>query len=416
MASETVKARLRTMAKKIEVNPSKAVKATKSDEKRKWTPCFITTQHQRWVALKERLFSSEAHRFKLRTKHKGDTELAKVLLDTYEEWEHNQLKTTKSQPEAGFSHWSGGGGDGMEGEDPAVKTEVKIEIDVAEEPPQSWFMTQQHTHGQAAANVDSDIWQKEEAGEGQATVSADSDTWLKEEAGEELSGTDSNFNTDSQLNTNSTGAHLSAGKTRPKEHTFKHLRKQVHRCSHCSSVFDFPSRLETHLLTHTGERPHKCNQCSAAFARSGALKDHILTHTGERPHKCSQCSAAFALSGSRKVHMLTHTGERPHKCGQCSAAFTRSGSLKDHMFTHTGERPHKCHQCSAGFARSGALNIHMLTHTGERPHECCRCNAAFAHSGSLKNHMLTHTGERPHKCNQCSAAFSGCYVSIYHKR
>ncbi|XP_070199338.1 uncharacterized protein [Littorina saxatilis] len=34
----------------------------------------------------------------------------------------------------------------MEGEDPAVKTEVKIEIDVAEEPPQSWFMTQQHTH------------------------------------------------------------------------------------------------------------------------------------------------------------------------------------------------------------------------------------------------------------------------------
>ncbi|XP_070199337.1 DNA ligase 1-like isoform X2 [Littorina saxatilis] len=36
----------------------------------------------------------------------------------------------------------------MEGEDPAVKTEVKIEIDVAEEPPQSWFMTQQHTHDQ----------------------------------------------------------------------------------------------------------------------------------------------------------------------------------------------------------------------------------------------------------------------------
>ncbi|KAK7098422.1 hypothetical protein V1264_002721 [Littorina saxatilis] len=69
----------------------------------------------------------------------------------------------------------------MEGEDPAVK----IEIDVAEEPPQSWFMTQQHTHGQAAASSDSDTWLKEEAGEGQATVSADSDTWLKKEAEEQ---------------------------------------------------------------------------------------------------------------------------------------------------------------------------------------------------------------------------------------
>ncbi|XP_070207946.1 uncharacterized protein [Littorina saxatilis] len=104
----------------------------------------------------------------------------------------------------------------MEGDQPAVKTEVKIEIDVAEEPPQSWFMTQQYHQLPDREDVSREktaTIPMTRDGQAAASADSDSDTWLKKEAGEQLSGTDSdsNFNTDSQLNTYSRGAHLSAG-------------------------------------------------------------------------------------------------------------------------------------------------------------------------------------------------------------
>ncbi|XP_070177597.1 oocyte zinc finger protein XlCOF6-like isoform X5 [Littorina saxatilis] len=344
----------------------------------------------------------------------------------------------------------------MEEGDTAILSDIKIEIDVAEETPQYWHMTEpepyvsvqadfttestasimkeQTTQTQAEffdqcsssqesvkhhnRQVSEHIKSESRDAEDTTVVTGDTQfipTHRDEGAGAESSAmarddttqlTRSFCNSQSPSSQDgvcsegsSTGLdHLTACRSHSLqgESLDKHMTTQTENCTGQNK----------RAIAHTTPKKHSCTQCNASFSQTSALKQHMVIHTGEKPYICAQCNASFTQRSTLQRHMGTHTGERPYICAQCSAGFTQRSTLQRHMVTHTGERPYVCVKCSASFRLPSRLKQHIRTHAAERPFRCVQCSASFCWQSTLEKHMLTHTGERLYRCTQCSASFN----------
>ncbi|XP_070206304.1 zinc finger protein 236-like [Littorina saxatilis] len=313
----------------------------------------------------------------------------------------------------------------MEEPDGAVYTEVKVEIDIAEEPV-PLYLTDLCTGVTKDVRADraAPAWTQHTA-EGDAVANGHSDIVVKTEAGEDQPGLLHDFSHD----TTWTGKCLPAPNSEGKEGwgTWKPGESEHNEYPSASEL----SVEDLRTSDKNPERPHACPLCPATYKRPGHLREHMLKHTGEKDYACEKCDETFGLPQHLKQHMLTHSGQRPHKCPHCDATFMQQSNLKRHKrkghptlygyssaaewnvavadsvrtIDRTLEKPYTCHLCTAAYKTSHNLKEHMFKHTGEKSHACAKCDEKFSLPQHLKKHMLTHSGERPHKCPHCDATF-----------
>ncbi|XP_070177618.1 zinc finger and SCAN domain-containing protein 22-like [Littorina saxatilis] len=336
---------------------------------------------------------------------------------------------------------------GQHSQEPEVKAEVKIEIDVAEEPPLAWCMTQQHSH-ETEVKIEIDVAEEPQQ-HSQVSVQADFTTEstasiMKEQTTKtqaEFFDQCSSSQESVKHHNRQVSEHIKSESRDAEDTTVVTGDTQfipTHQDEGAGAESSAMARDDTAQLTRSpcnSQSPSSQDDLSSeesstgldhlTIRRSNSLKGESLqkemrtqaeNSTGqnkrERGHKtpkgnsCTQCNASFRRLHDLKQHVVTHTDVRPHRCAQCNSSFCYPSQLKRHMFTHTGEKPYSCAQCSASFNRPSVLKHHMFTHTGERPYRCTHCSASFALHAVLKRHMFTHTGERPYRCTHCSASFA----------
>ncbi|XP_070205982.1 oocyte zinc finger protein XlCOF28-like [Littorina saxatilis] len=313
----------------------------------------------------------------------------------------------------------------MEEPDGAVYTEVKVEIDIAEEPV-PLYLTDLYTGVSKDVRADRAVpaWTQHTA-EGDAVANGHSDIVVKTEAGEDQPGLLHDFSHD----TTWTGKCLPAPNSEGKEGWG--TRKPGE-----SEHNEYPSAPELSVedlrtSDKNPERPHACPLCPATYKRPVHLREHMLKHTGEKDYACEKCDETFGLPQHLKQHMRIHSRQRPNKCPHCDATFMQPRTLTLHLrkghptlygyssaaewivavsdsvrtIDRTLEKPYTCHLCPAAYKQSHHLREHMFKHTGEKDHACANCDDKFSTLQQLKSHMRIHSGQRPYKCPRCDASF-----------
>ena len=176
------------------------------------------------------------------------------------------------------------------------------------------------------------------------------------------------------------------------------------KCELCDAMFTQLSSLRSHMRIYCGEKPYKCDLCAAEFTRFSILKEHMDTHV-VKSQTASDGKPGGAQSSNAQSSMASYCGEKPYKCKSCPAVFTWSFQLKTHIGIHSGEKAFKCTSCPASFKTNSNLKDHLRIHSGEKPYKCEHCPSAFARSTHLKRHSRTHSGEKPYKCGLCPSSF-----------
>ncbi|XP_070205622.1 zinc finger protein 271-like [Littorina saxatilis] len=313
----------------------------------------------------------------------------------------------------------------MEEADKAVYTEVKVEINIAEEPV-PLYLTDLCTGVIKDVRADRAVpaWTQHTA-EGDAVANGHSDIVVKTEAGEDQPGLLHDFSHE----TSWTGKCLPAPNSEGKEGWG--TRKPGE-----SEHNEYPSAPELSVEDlRTSDknpgRPHACPLCPATYKNSTNLKEHMFKHTGEKLHACEKCDDKFSLPNLLRHHMRIHSGQRPYKCPHCDGSFMQPRTLTQHLrkghptlyksssaadrylavansirtINRTLEKPYTCHLCSAAYKNSCNLKEHMFKHTGEKDHACAKCDDKFSMLQHLKSHMRIHSRQRPYKCPRCDASF-----------
>ncbi|XP_070205624.1 zinc finger protein 431-like [Littorina saxatilis] len=282
----------------------------------------------------------------------------------------------------------------MEEADGAVYTEVKVEIDIAEEAV-PLYLTDLCTGVIKDVRADRAVpaWTQHTA-EGDAVANGHSDIVVKTEAGENQPGLLHDFSHD----TTWTGKCLPAPNSEGKEGWG--TRKPGE-----SEHYEYPSAPELSVedlrkRDKNPERPHACPLCPANYKRPVHLREHMSKHTGEKDYACEKCDKTFRLPQYLKQHMLTHSGQRPHACPLCPANYKTSAKLKQHMIKHTGEKDHACAKCEEKFSTLQHLKSHMQLHSGQRPYKCPHCDASFMQPRTLTLHL--RKGHPKHKYSSAS--------------
>ncbi|XP_076438128.1 uncharacterized protein LOC143277225 [Babylonia areolata] len=208
-----------------------------------------------------------------------------------------------------------------------------------------------------------------------------------------------------------------------------------HVCQRCFAAFVLFNSLKLHLMHVHGEKLHAVlpvpstpSSCDAGNysnmnvekvadldkrnivqRKNNKFDDNTDKESEEkksRRHVCDVCSKAFTKAGHLKTHKLIHTGHKQFVCDVCSKAFTLAGNLKRHKLIHTGHKQFVCDVCSKAFTEAGTLKRHKLIHTGHKQFVCDVCSKAFTLAGHLKRHKLIHTGHKQFVCDVCSKAFT----------
>ncbi|XP_070177646.1 zinc finger protein 135-like [Littorina saxatilis] len=282
-------------------------------------------------------------------------------------------------------------------------TEVKIETDVAEEPPPAWYMTQQHSHVSIMADFISESTasiKKEQTTKTQAEFfyqcpSSQESVKHSNRQGSEHIKSESRDAEDTTVVTGDTQfipTHRDEGAGAESSAIARDDTTQLTR-SPCNS--ESPSSQDGVSSEGSSTGLDHRTACQSHSLQGESFDKHMATQTEnstgqnkrERGHKTTKTHSCYDL----KQHVVTHTGERPNRCAQCNLFFCNPSRLKRHMSIHTGERPCKCAQCNSSFRDSWKLKRHMVIHTGKKPHRCPQCNASFKRPDYLRRHMLTQS-------------------------
>ncbi|KAK7088116.1 hypothetical protein V1264_022076 [Littorina saxatilis] len=219
----------------------------------------------------------------------------------------------------------------MEEGDTALLSDVKIEIDVAEEMPQYWHGTEQHPHvpvRKVAATENTATVHGVQTLEGQDSLSTHSDTWLKKEKKTPESQTAVETHSDIWLKQSvAVNAHVPVREVVVTEYI---------ATKHAVQTLDGQAAIIIHSDTwlkqeiETPETQTAVNTDSDMWQEQDAgtpkTQSAVNTHCGiwlKEYIETPETQTTVTADGNK--------GEKKHACRECSARFTRSGDLKKHI-------------------------------------------------------------------------------------
>uniref|UniRef100_A0A0K0FW03 Zinc finger protein n=1 Tax=Strongyloides venezuelensis TaxID=75913 RepID=A0A0K0FW03_STRVS len=112
-----------------------------------------------------------------------------------------------------------------------------------------------------------------------------------------------------------------------------HIRKKpmIGKCTYCSKVFKYPSKLAAHERVHTGEKPYKCTICHKGFSQSTPMRMHMRRHLNQKLFVCCfiDCKSSFISGALLNQHYKKRHSLKQWVCA-CSKSFKNQREFVNH--------------------------------------------------------------------------------------